>query len=101
MIQLFQGDSLKILQELPGGSVDAVITDPPYSSGGAFRTDRVQGTVRSTYRQARSSSGPTLQAITEIKGRTCYGAPFGWVSVCEWRNPVRSSVCSPIGGSYP
>lgn len=44
MIQLHQGDSLKILQDLPSGLVDAVITDPPYSSGGAFRTDRVQGT---------------------------------------------------------
>ena len=32
--QLYQGDCLSILLQLPSNSVDAVITDPPYSSGG-------------------------------------------------------------------
>lgn len=32
--RLFQGDSLAVLRELPSGHVDAVVTDPPYSSGG-------------------------------------------------------------------
>jgi site-specific DNA-methyltransferase (adenine-specific) len=31
---LHQGDALAILETLPTGSVDAVLTDPPYSSGG-------------------------------------------------------------------
>lgn len=39
-VSLFHGDSLHILRSLPGASVDAVITDPPYSSGGLFRSDR-------------------------------------------------------------
>ncbi len=30
MIQLFQGDCLTVMKELPDESVDAVITDPPY-----------------------------------------------------------------------
>lgn len=38
-----QGESLELLRELPSASVDAVITDPPYSSGGQFRADRVGG----------------------------------------------------------
>jgi site-specific DNA-methyltransferase (adenine-specific) len=33
-------DSLIALRDLPDASVDALITDPPYSSGGAFRGDR-------------------------------------------------------------
>ena len=41
---LYQGDCLEILPTLAAGSVDAVITDPPYSSGGAFRGDRMQTT---------------------------------------------------------
>lgn len=44
---LFQGDALAILPVIPLlglGLADAVITDPPYSSGGQFRGDRVQGT---------------------------------------------------------
>ena len=38
------GDSLAVLQRLPDESIDAVITDPPYSSGGAFRSDRMAKT---------------------------------------------------------
>jgi len=36
---LYHGDCLEILDTLDG--VDAVITDPPYSSGGMFRADRM------------------------------------------------------------
>ncbi len=39
-----QGDALVWLMGLPEACVDAVCTDPPYSSGGAFRGDRAQGT---------------------------------------------------------
>ena len=34
------GDALAILRELPDASVDALVTDPPYSSGGFTRGDR-------------------------------------------------------------
>lgn len=44
-VQLFQGDSLALLASLPSGSVDAVVTDPPYSSGGQFRGDRMGSTA--------------------------------------------------------
>ena len=39
---LYLGDCLEILPTLP--KVDAVVTDPPYSSGGQFRGDRAQKT---------------------------------------------------------
>jgi site-specific DNA-methyltransferase (adenine-specific) len=38
-VQLYLGDCLKVLPTLP--KVDAVITDPPYSSGGMVRGDRM------------------------------------------------------------
>lgn len=41
---LFCGDALEVLGSLQPGTVDAVITDPPYSSGGAFRGDRTMDT---------------------------------------------------------
>ncbi len=44
-IALHLGDCLDVLPTLAAGSVDAVVTDPPYSSGGAFRGDRAQKTV--------------------------------------------------------
>jgi len=42
---LYRGDALEVLPALEPGLIDAVVTDPPYSSGGAFRGDRVQKTV--------------------------------------------------------
>lgn len=41
---LINGDALTVLRCIPPGGVDALITDPPYSSGGQFRGDRVQDT---------------------------------------------------------
>jgi site-specific DNA-methyltransferase (adenine-specific) len=37
---LYQGNALEFLKTLPDASVDAIITDPPYSSGGFTRSDR-------------------------------------------------------------
>lgn len=41
-VTLWQGDALAVLHDLPDASVDALITDPPYSSGGMVRGDRTQ-----------------------------------------------------------
>jgi site-specific DNA-methyltransferase (adenine-specific) len=41
-IAIYHGDCFDLLHDLSG--VDAVVTDPPYSSGGAFRGDRAQQT---------------------------------------------------------
>ncbi len=38
------GESLDFLRDLPSDCCDALITDPPYSSGGQFRGDRAQKT---------------------------------------------------------
>ena len=39
------GDALQVLCELPDACVHAFVTDPPYSSGGAFRGDRTKHTA--------------------------------------------------------
>lgn len=42
--QIICGDCLDIMRSWEDGQIDAVITDPPYSSGGQFRGDRTQAT---------------------------------------------------------
>jgi len=32
MIELMQGDCLEVMKEIPGGSIDMVLTDPPYGT---------------------------------------------------------------------
>lgn len=39
-LSLYQGDCLKVLQTLPSFSVDMVLTDPPYASGGQSTSAR-------------------------------------------------------------
>lgn len=38
--EVIHGDALEVLRGMPSASVDAIITDPPYSSGGFTRGDR-------------------------------------------------------------
>jgi site-specific DNA-methyltransferase (adenine-specific) len=41
---ILNDDALTVLRQIPPGIADALITDPPYSSGGQFRGDRAQDT---------------------------------------------------------
>lgn len=61
-VTLYGGDALAVLASLPDASVDAVVTDPPYSSGGMFRGDRQQD-VHTKYVQTDSVSGQALAAF--------------------------------------
>jgi site-specific DNA-methyltransferase (adenine-specific) len=46
---IHHGDALDVLSHLPPASVDAVITDPPYNSGGRTNGERRSQTARSKY----------------------------------------------------
>lgn len=52
--ELYAGDSLERILDLPRGHFDALITDPPYSSGGFTRGDRAQSPGQ---KYLRSESG--------------------------------------------
>lgn len=43
-VQLLHGDCLELMKDIPDGSVDMVLADPPYSSGGLFAGDRKAST---------------------------------------------------------
>lgn len=75
---LYHGDALAVLRELPSASVDAVITDPPYSSGGMVRGDRMQD-VHTKYVNTDSKSGRELEAFSGDT-RDSFGYWF-WCSV--------------------
>ena len=45
MIRLLQGDCLTMLKEVAPASVDLVLCDPPYSSGGTHAGDRKASTT--------------------------------------------------------
>lgn len=47
-MQLYHGDCLEIINQIPDNSIDLVLTDPPYSSGGLFAGER-KGNTRVKY----------------------------------------------------
>lgn len=58
-----EGDCLSVLQSIPDATIGAVVTDPPYSSGGQFRGDRA-GTAADKY----MTSSPSEEYLTAIGG---------------------------------
>lgn len=40
--RIIQGDCLQVMQQMPPNSFEAIITDPPYASGGLHAADRVK-----------------------------------------------------------
>lgn len=60
---LLQGESWRVLMQQPDDSADLVLADPPYSSGGQFRGDRVQATGTKYM-----SSDSSRQAIADFSG---------------------------------
>jgi site-specific DNA-methyltransferase (adenine-specific) len=68
-------DALAVLYVLPAGVVDAIITDPPYSSGGMFRGDRTQN-VKTKYVLNGTESGscdlPEFSGDSRDQRSFCY-----------------------------
>jgi site-specific DNA-methyltransferase (adenine-specific) len=62
---LYKADALHVLERLQTDSVSALITDPPYSSGGMVRGDRMSST-KTKYVQSKSSS----QELDDFTGDT-------------------------------
>ena len=61
---LYGGDALAVLADLPTGSVDALITDPPYSSGGMVRGDRAGKSAQDKYKAPRGGRADSLEDFT-------------------------------------
>lgn len=59
-VTIYHGNALDVLPEIE--TFDALITDPPYSSGGQFRSDRVRATVE------KYVNSDTLAARPEFAG---------------------------------
>lgn len=61
--RIYNGDALAMIPEV--GPVDAVVTDPPYSSGGMVRGDRTGMSARAKY---ASTDSAIAEVITGFSG---------------------------------
>jgi site-specific DNA-methyltransferase (adenine-specific) len=83
LIEVYNGEALELLRALPSCSVDVVITDPPYSSGGMTRGDRVGANTSAKYQ----NSG-TLSKYSNFSGDNRDQRSFTvWLSI--WMDELR------------
>lgn len=61
---IYTGDALDVLHQLGTASVDALVTDPPYSSGGMVRGDRAGQSAIAKY----VTTGSAMKAGVEFTG---------------------------------
>lgn len=83
--RVFQGEALNVLRELPAGCASMCLTDPPYSSGGMMRGDRIMD-VATKYQQTG-----TVKTYADFSGDSRDQRSFvTWCSI--WMNELRRVV---------
>ena len=71
-IRILHGNALRLLLDLETASVHALITDPPYSSGGMMRSDRTLG-VHAKYVTSGSGSKDLVGFSGDNRDARSYG----------------------------
>lgn len=88
--EIMQGDSLLVLPTLADESFDAVVTDPPYSSGGQFRGDRSLSTSIKYQTSDAQAEYPDFDGDSrDPRGFLAWAAL--WLAEC-WRVTKRGGV---------
>jgi len=77
---LYLGDCLEILPTL--GKVDLILADPPYSSGGAFRSDRSQPTDKKYQHSAETNRTYATFSGDNRDQRSFEKWCYSWMSAC-------------------
>lgn len=83
-ITIYNGNSLHVLAELPAASVSCLLTDPPYSSGGCFRSDRQRATGDKYTLSGTAINRPDFSGDNRDQR--------SWTFWCTWW----LSVCAPL-----
>jgi len=93
-VQLYRGEAMHVLGTLAseGVRIDGVITDPPYSSGGAFRSDRLLSTNEKYVQGGQLTQRPEFAG--DSRDQRAY---YYWVSM--WMSQAlsianQSAVCA-------
>lgn len=82
-VTLYHGEALAILSELPAASFGALITDPPYSSGGKFRGDRclIESSSKYLTKQSTANYHPFSGDARDQRSWTFWSTL--WLSECR------------------
>lgn len=86
------GDGLAALRTLPDACVDAVITDPPYSSGGMYRGDRSQDPSAKYVQNQVKTVRPEFAGDNRDQRAFGYWCSI-WLGECQRVAKARAPIC--------
>lgn len=108
-IVIYQGDALELLPQLE--NIGALVTDPPYSSGGQFRGDRMQRTAEKYVQSGQLAYRPEFAGDSRDQraflvwcslwlnaARNCSVPGAVAVSFIDWRQLPTLSDALQVGG---
>ena len=96
--KVYQGDALLRLRELTGAGFSAIISDPPYASGGMSMSEKSRST-----REKYTSYGEQGKSLDKLSARADGSGPrllqaWGCVRlVCGLAAASRADRCHPMG----
>jgi len=90
--KIYQGDALAILKSFPDCYFDGVITDPPYSSGGAFRGDRMNTTSEKYQVTGTDKKYPDFSGDNRDQRSWTYWTML-WLSDCLRVSKPSAPIC--------
>lgn len=89
--RILHGDTLKLVKGFQPGIFDAVITDPPYASGGTKQNERNRTTNQKYSSMKAENALPDLMGII----KTSVPGPTGWQNGCTMcGKPAREGLRS-------
>jgi site-specific DNA-methyltransferase (adenine-specific) len=100
LVTLYHGEALAVLADLSTSSADVLLTDPPYSSGGMFRTDRA-GDPTVKYRGWSHSPDETRKPTAQYGtfGGDCRDQ-WSWIRWCAAWGTETLRVVRPSGVAF-
>ena len=88
--EIIHGDSLTVLESFPPSTFDAVITDPPYASGGRTQAEKSKATAKK-YSSMGGNAPPDFDG--DAKDQRSWTR---WAA--EWLYLARRALMDPLGG---
>lgn len=89
--EIIRGDALQLLRDYPASSFDAVITDPPYASGGRTQAEKNKSTAQK-YSSMGENAPPSFEGDAKDQ-RSFTSWCAAWLSECRRIVKPGAPVC--------
>lgn len=100
-VTIYHGEALSVLASLPSSSVDVLLTDPPYSSGGMFRSDRAVDPAQKYRGWSQNADGSSRKPTAEYGsfGGDCRDQ-WSWIRWCAAWGTETLRIVRPSGVAF-